>query len=565
MNWMGWLRNRWVLGGIALVVLLGVAGAYPAYQAAKVWRAESLAAQAEALLEDPDRLVDAWEKARAAHALAPGRIEIARVVARLYDVADPAAAPGYWRAVVEASAGESADRLALAEALLRTDDLGELAEQLAVLKEQSYRPGEVMHLRARAALQQGDLNTALEVVRELIDRPDAPEGTPLFYVQLQLLSPQPDVRAAGMRYLMDLLEGDGSLALSAARNLARAPGLDPERTRRVADRIAGLDPPDREDRLLRYELLARLPEVDRQTIAREAAREFNLDDRSELAAFGRWLNRHGFTAQTVSVISEADALSRQDLFLVRADAMALLGEWEAIGALLNQRRVPLEDYLRAFFRMRVHLERGEARRASIEWDRALLAAGPHPERLAYLADKARVLGLSGYYQSALERMTELPLVRRGGYERLIAHLQSEGRSRELLGAYRRMADDYPRDDSVQNDLRYLRFLLQDVNEAELQAARRLVESNPALLAYRMTLALGLVRSDRSAEALQALDGLAVNWFEVRDRWRVILATALHAEGYRGDARHLAESVDARALLPEEREIWLAVMDGAGAG
>ena len=92
----------WVL---LIVLLLAMVLAYPAYRQIRVWRAESMAAEAETLLATPETLSRAWELAHAANALLPDDPEIARTLARVYVASDPAAAVRYWQNVIELSNG----------------------------------------------------------------------------------------------------------------------------------------------------------------------------------------------------------------------------------------------------------------------------------------------------------------------------------------------------------------------------------------------------------------------------------------------------------------------------
>jgi len=68
--------DRRRVGWLLLLAVVGVVGAAylarPVYRQVKVWRAENLAESALELLEDPSTQEEAWEKARAAHNLAPG-------------------------------------------------------------------------------------------------------------------------------------------------------------------------------------------------------------------------------------------------------------------------------------------------------------------------------------------------------------------------------------------------------------------------------------------------------------------------------------------------------------
>ena len=142
---------------------------------------------------------------------------------------------------------------------------------------------------------------------------------------------------------------------------------------------------------------------------------------------------------------------------------------------------------------------------------------------------------------------------------LIELLQRKGRTSELYTTMLSYVSYFPRDKSAENDTLYLGFLTGKASPDSVNQAKRLLESEPTILAYRMTLALGLLRENRATEAVKLLDRLPVNWFEMRDRWRLIAAVALYRNGFEVDAQKLISGVDSSNLLPEE-QVFLTEID-----
>jgi len=102
-----------------------------------------------------------------------------------------------------------------------------------------------------------------------------------------------------------------------------------------------------------------------------------------------------------------------------------------------------------------------------------------------------------------------------------------------------------------NDSFYLQFLMGTVAEDSLAQAQALMAAKPEMLAYRMTVLMGLLQQNRTGEGLGLLLEMPVNWFEARSRWRLLVAVVLHREGYREEARRLVEATERNSLLAKK--------------
>lgn len=544
-----------LLAALSLVAVLS----YPAYRQIRAWRAGTMAEEAEALLAAPETISRAWELAHAANAIRPEDPEIARTLARIYSVSDPSSAHAFWQKVVELSGGAPEDRLELAEAYLKAGMWQEFASEVEAQRQAGLHERQLDYLEVLAAARRGQYERAMQLATALVAQKAAPHEADKLFFQLTRLSQDPEVRRAGIDHLwLRAEEEEGPRQEEALRTLAGLPDLELRDIRRLIDIIGAQGQDKREMRLLREELRLRLPDAEPRAIYERTSELFEDDDPEELAAFGRWLNRHGLHDYTPLAIPAETARSRQDLFLIHADGLALSGEWDAIHRLLDQPRPPIEDYLRASFKMRAFVETGDLRRASLAWDRALLAAARDSPKLYYLAKQARQLQLPEFERAALERVVESPAMRRAAFKDLIALLQRQGKTSALQQTLLDYRDYFPDDTDAGNDARYLSFLLEQTSAQRLAEAKDLLADQPNVLSYRMTVVLGLLARERSAEALGLLNELPVNWFEVRDRWRTLTAYALHRQGFQDDARRLADSVDPSALLPEERQFLEAI-------
>ena len=539
------------LGWLIAAFLLAAALSIPAYRGIRQWRADAMAEKAERLLSTPETISRAWELAHAARSLSPDDPEIARILARVYSASDPASAHTFWQKVVELSGGAAEDRLQLAKSYLRAALWEEFNAELAAQREDGLHPRQLDYLQAQAATLQGNYEQALKMAAALVAKANAPHEADKLFFQLTRLAKDPAVRRAGIDHLWKIAGDAGPRQEEALETLARLPDIELPDVARLIETIDRRENNSRDMRLLAAELRLALPDADPRSIYQRASQLFELDEPAELSVFGRWLNQHGLHRYTREAIPEETATKRQDLFLIFLDAMALNDEWEALRQLLDRTRIPVEDYLREFFLTRTFIELGDPRRARLAWDRALVAAARESPALYYLAKKARQLELPEFEVAALQRVVESPEIRQSAMKDLIAVFQRQGQTTQLRATLEKYVRYFPGDESAANDARYLGFLTEESAPGSLAQAQQLLKAQPAVLAYRMTLVLGLLRENRSAEALGLLMELPVNWFEVRDRWRLLAALALYREGFEKDARTLAAQVTRANLLPEE--------------
>lgn len=546
--------RRW-LWVVLAVMLVSPLLAWFGYDFFRSWRAVTLAETAMKLLENEpgeQEVHEAWEKSRAAYRIAPENIRVVRAMAKVQSQLAPDQAPGFWKQLVKLSGGEKDDRSGYFESLLRVGDLQEAQEQLKWFEEQRPDKTDTIYLQAMLLLAQQQLLPALEKIEPLLSREDVGKEHHTFFIQATQLSNDPEIRRRGINHLFTLAGGSDEMAHMAAGFLATVQGLSPGEYLQIAEHIRRLKS-DRSDLLLafRAELAAG---KDRDEIYLGLLEIFDRSQARDQLELGRWLNQHRMYDKTLDLIAENQAVRRQDLFLVRADALALSNQWNALKDMLSRTQIPLDNYIGNVFRMRANLELGDFRRAQSDWDRAILDAGRDPERLWFLESYVRRLDLWGYREEILAALTELPLQARKAYTELLTQLQSQGRTADVLRSLEEMHRLFPDDVSIRNDLSYYRLLMGRDAVQVLEVAKNLIEQNPGFLAPRMTYAFALMELGRSQEALQSLQGLNVDWDSVPQRWRLLIACILAANGERVWAERYLGRIERSRLLPEEREL-----------
>lgn len=545
----------WLLG--ALVVGLVMVFAVPAlYREVRTWRGGQLAEEASRLFEE-ERQMGAWEKVRAARALAPADLMVTRTAAEIAQSLDPRVAVPLWEQVVVLSEGAREDRRALARVAVRTGQLPLAEEQVAALRELPVEPEDLV-IEATLRQREQRFEEAMEVADELLAHPGVRPLDELFYVQLTQLHPEVEVQLAGLARLWGLLEREDDLALTAVGSLAQLPQGRADLERLIA-RLESAAELDRSQQLLRLSLLWRLPETEGVVIASAAGALFDLNRPEDRTELGQWLNGQGLFEASLRLVSEEQAKERRDWLLIHLDALARTGQWVQAEAILRSPRLPLEEPLRELFLMRSWLAREDARRAGLAWDRALAAAGMDLETLWTLAQYALRLGLNDFARGALERLARRPEGMQVAYGVLLELARQERDTVRLRELYERMRREFPADQAIRNDYAYLRLLLDREVEDARAEAEALVESDPRFLAFKVTLALGMLRSDEAERGARLLAGVPVNWREMPAPWRAVLAGCLHGFGQTKMAERVGEGIDPGTLLAEEA----ALLDASG--
>jgi hypothetical protein len=538
--------RRWVIAAV-VVLVLAVAGGPPSYRRAKLWRARSLAAEAERLLAD-HQLENASAKAQAAIGLAPAEPEALRAMARVLTSARSTLALNYWKGLLAQPGATADDRRAAVRLALQAERLDFAEEQLALLLAADPPAVETLELAAQAALQKNRPAVALEYLARLLRQDPRHDAARLLQARILASSPDRAQSEQGGRELLELGRGDSARALTALQTLAQRPNLAPEQTAVVAGWLAAHPRAQTADKLTALALRWRSEPASRNALIEEAVAQFGKGGPDDLLALGRWLLQQGEPARVLEVLPAAEALTRQELFLVRLDALASLGRWEEIKQTIETDQPPLQPLYAEVFQARAAKELGQLREANAHWTMALSYALPTPEQNLYLARYAEQMGEHRVAAKAWRQLARTPAWALRANLASLPLLEKDGDTRGLREAVQQLARLAPDDPAPRNDAAYLDLLLQENVKAATATAEQLVNEHPEVLAYRTTLALAYLRGDRVADALKLYAGLEVPWPKAPPRSQAIRAAVLAASGA-AEPPAIADSV---LLLPEER-------------
>ncbi|WP_269542944.1 hypothetical protein [Cerasicoccus fimbriatus] len=539
---------------ISSVLLLLLVAATPfAWQKIKETRAADLAADALKQIED-ENYGAAWESAKAAYALDPDNPEVARTLAGILNEAQPDEAPALWEKVY-ALTGDEADLLAWFDSELRMQNMSALRRLSERLAKDFPNSPDALQRRAQSALFNNQLDQAINLLRTAAQHPDATADVQFGYVKLSQRSENEAIRSAGIDWLKQMAQRPDDIGLQAARSLLTMPGLSREQLLSYAEKLAQHPMATREDRLAEIVIRRQTGEQSMDELLAEAQSLFALEDPGELVELGRWLNQQGRSADFLELVDFDTAISRRDLFLVWIDSMAITQQWAELDKVVDRPRLPLDPFTIVLFRSRIQQELGNDRVSNLIWGRALLTADDSISKLEFAYDYALKMGWSERANEVLEKLVKIPATQRKAFEEMLKLNQRSGDVLALQSALRRMAEKYPHDNDVANDLAYVNLLQgEDIQGSYDTAVRLLRESSQPFLANIITHALALYLGGEKQLALDQLYPLAINWSETRPRDRAIYAAILAANGHKREAQDMIRDVDPEELLPPEREI-----------
>jgi hypothetical protein len=553
-----WKSRPVVWGTAALLLIMLAFGSLPSYRMLKTWRAGMLLDGAESLL-NRELHVEAIRQAYAAYQLAPYSRHVIRRTATLCSRLGLRNADEFWSQLLARDDIEAEDRRAYVLAMLQSGRPDRAHEQASWLQNADRDHPDTLLVLSDYSAATGDIPRSLLLLRDYLRvRPDSPR-IQLQMARLLLLQNTETSLAEGRALLWKLARSpDRAVSLTALRlliPLSTTSTQDYEDARKLLE-----SHPDRTlgDTLLLWSA----------KISREPAREQEWTESirqthqnspsSDKVIVGRWLNQRLEHAQTTKLIPESEALTRQDLFLVWSDAMAVSGRWKELGATLAHRHVPLERPVALMFQARAARETGDRTTAEALWSRAISEAGERREVLWFMGRYAEKLGENSLALAVYRRLARLSGEEAPATRAMIRLLQQSGQTRDLRNLLAETSARTPHDPAPRNDLAYLNLLLGENIESSLQTAHELVRSQPTFLSYRVTLALGLLKTNRPDEALSLLQVLPhERWMQsdIPDAWKTVYVAALaRQKSSASQADQIRATIQFSKLRDEERAL-----------
>jgi len=535
--------------GLPAVLILGI-GIALAVPRIKDWRARQFAERSDALLAE-GKLQEAFNNASSALQMRPQMAEAQRAYAAVLLAAGKPQSVEVLRQLVESGRGSADDRLQLLEAALRFGDIALAERESFALMQQGGQTGAALFALARVRIAQQRYDDAMQALRESIDAGGGPEPS-ILLAKLRFAQNTPESVAAATDLLRPLALRDDKTGLDALMALLASPAL---RTKEAAGWVESLRShpmASTEQKLAAASAEIQIEpssyaEVVRKTI--DLHRSGSTEEKAQLA---RWLNQNREYRAVLDTIPADEATTRSDLFLIRLDAMAGLGDWKGITTLLRGENLPLQTPVIMLYRGRASRETGDAEAAVSFYRRAVIEAAPSPEVMWYVIDYLQRVGEDAVLEQELTRLTENPATARQAFQALVPIVQKRQDAETLFQLYDRMIKKLPAERAVQNDRRY--FAALTGRSLDVAGAQELAAAEPQMLAYRITLSFILLKNGQNEAALRVFDGVTLDPAQIQPYQRAVLAAVLGANGRKNEAQQLARNVPGEAVTAKEFEL-----------
>jgi len=551
-------RRATFLAAATLALVLTGLAAPPAYRWAKGARAAHLVSGLSGA-RDEASLLRAVQDAHAAYQLAPHHPKVIRAMAELYAAINTERSAGFWQALIRHPQATTDDHRAFVRAMLAFQRPEAAAPVLAALLEKFPEDAELIRLQAAWHQARGDAAAAAATLQALTSRHPEDAAAALALAGLRVQSGTEAAALEAKALLLRAMQDNGRDGLAALELLARRFQLTSDEAGRVADRLQTHPLAGSQRRLWLVELELRRQPERRERLINSVVAGHRGASPADQAQAARWLNQQGASAAVVELIPPDRAFSRQDLFLIWADSLALQKQWAELKRALEDPRAPIDRELALLFRARAARELGDDREAGLLWDRAAAEAAARPELLWYMARYAERLGESARAAQIYQTLARTQPEPRQAWLSLLRLHEASGDTPALIGVLAAMAERYPQDTAIRNDLAYLRLLTGTESATASAEALARLETGPRIMAYRITAALALLRGGDPAAALHILENSGIpDWSQLQPGWQAVRAATLGATGQHGQARQAARAIPAARLKPEEAaliQVW----------
>lgn len=552
----------------AMAVAVVVTGK-PAYQAAKLWRANRMITSAEQHIAKGN-WHEAYQSLHAANILAPENSRITRATVRLLGERGDPQALAFLEMLIASPRGSLQDRIDLIRLSLRFGQLAALQKHIITLlgSPKTAHRFDVLLLASEWHGRSGDQTRAVGFARQALAQTRDAGQTAEAKLQLARLFLQsslqtaaaPDVRlqTEAKSFLWEVAgreDPSGLAALLLLSDVCKA-APSPDEVRQLGERLCRHPLAGDEQRLLGLTWKLRCEPDHREQILADAistARKGGLP--CQIAA-GRWLVQQKESRRALSLIPMTTAQGNKDLFLIYVDALADLGRWQDLQILLaGKAPLPIDPTIRNLFQVRTALALGREEESRQHWaDVRLSMRKADPETVFYVAQYAERLGMPDDAAKAYRLLTTVTGAERPGYLGLIRLTEQSGDTRALRDQVKEFAGRFPNEFELQNDLAYLDLLLGENVAPAVENAARLVQRFPEFLSYRTTLALAHLRNRDAAAARKVYREISTDWKSAQPGWHAVYAAVLAASGEQALASTHAHEINIARLKTEERAL-----------
>lgn len=543
------LLRRLLTIGLPVLAALAIAAAV-AIPKIKDARARQFTEQAQRLLAE-NKMQEAFNNAASAMQMRPGLPDVRRTYAKVLLAAGKAEGMSVLRTMAEDGSANTQDRLDLTDAALTFRDVP-LAEREAfqVLQGGERKPEALLRV-ARVRLAQQKPADAAQALRESLEAGQNADAS-ILLARLQFAVNTPESTAEALDLLRPLAKQQDDVGLQALLTLVASPSLQSSEGAGWVEALRSHPKATDEQKLAAASAEIQLDPRRYAEIVKRTVAEYRSGTIEQRAQLARWLNQNREYDSVLDVITAEDAAGRSDLFLIRLDALAGRGYWPEIAELLRGDGVPLQVPVVLLYRGRAARELGKPEESATFYRRAVIEAAPTPDVMWYVINYLQRVGEDKVLEQELERLAENPASARQAFQALVPIVQKRQDAEELYQLYDRMLKQLPAEPAAQNDHRY--FAALTGRRADVSGARELVDKQPRMLAYRITLALTHLKNGQPEAAMKVFDGITLDPAQIQPYQRAVLAAVLGANGREEEARQLARSVPGDVVTTQEFEL-----------
>lgn len=543
------LIRRLLVIGLPTIAILAIATAL-AVPRIKEWRARQFAERADALRAE-GKLQEAFNNAASAIQMRPGLADARRSYAAVLLSGGKAEGVAVLQQLVNDGLATDEDRIQLAEAALGFNAPATAEREALHLLQQGESTPRALFILARVRLAQQKLPDALQALRESIEAGGGADPS-ILLARLQMAANTDESIATALELLRPIARQQDKAGLEALMVLVASPALKSAEGPGWVGALRAHPEANDEQKLAAASAEIQLDPTKYAEIVNRTVAEYREGPVETRAQLARWLNQNREYEGVLDVISAEEAATRSDLFLIRLDAMAGSGDWAGIGELLRGESIPLHPAVVLLYRGRAARETGEVESSASFYRRAVIEAARTPDVMWYVINYLQRVGEDRVLEQELVRLTENPATARQAFQALVPIVQKRQDAEELYQLYDRMIRLLPADPVVQNDHRY--FAALTGRRADVSGARELVEQQPAMLAYRITLALTHLKNAQPEAAMRVFNGITLDPAQIQPYQRAVLAAVLAANDREDEARQLARSVPGDVVTTQEIEL-----------
>jgi len=547
-------KYRWQVLSILTLALVAIGLSAPyAYRSFKTWRGESLANSAVRALSQGD-LEGSRESIEAAYQLVPQNALVRKQLARVLHAHGKSQSLEFWYRLAE-------------DGLLNHDELIEYVNTALSLKipQEAMRIMEIMikdpnvrdedfRMAMKVAYRLGDLNRIDEFYKMAIEHHPEDYKAGLILASTFLQTGDPFRHATAITVLDDLKKRKGEPSLSALKFLALSKHVSIEKRQDAIHQLLLSEDLLNNDYLDIQKMRIVISPNEKRKIIEEVLARFLKSDESQKIMLGRWLNQIHEYAMVLEMITEEQAKTNVELLGVYLDALAETQQWEVLIRILrDEANLPITHFVRQIYLFRSYKELASEEEALYHWNNTILQNSDvksYYERLMKAGNYAEAMRYFNYAEIAYEKIKNNPLSAKQGYVALFRIARAEGKTARLGELLAEMKPSYPHEQALINDINYYNLLLGKDVEQSTASALQLYTQHPKLMAYRVTMALALLRNNEADKANALLNIPGIDWSSLQDVWKFVKVLVEVANGN----QTVALMRELRNLLPEEKQL-----------